>query len=412
MNTGDKSPENSDLVIILKKMKKEVVRILRSPVVIAAIITAITMIIIVIISDSDLSTIQGVVTDTNGNPVEGAVVEIDGLSVTTDVSGTYVIHGVSVGIKTITVRAPGVEVINRSIRIPKDDEIVIFDIILSLPLEPSLKITYPLEDYKVEIEQTVRGTSQNIPEDQKIWIVVFVHGDNFYPQHYPINVQANGDWISTAITCTEVSAGEEFDILVVLANKEAQDILNAYIEQCKNEKKWPGLERLPEGAKIFDRVIVTKMGARIITVPADRYWYNTGIKVKQGDRLEFKAEGTWWNGICTTNPDGNSNESCDQCPIPDGNFGELIGKVGDDGMPFRIGDYAIIVAIKDGTLWLAMNENTGPCKDGGEGSCYEDNSGSLQVTIKMLCTQHSMRHLSSIHVIISYFPANRQVRFS
>lgn len=84
----------------------------------------------------ELSTVQGIVTDMDGIPVAGAVVEIDGLSSTTDASGTYIMHDVSTGMKTITVRAPGAEVVKRVLRIPKGGEIIIYDFILPSPAPP------------------------------------------------------------------------------------------------------------------------------------------------------------------------------------------------------------------------------------------------------------------------------------
>jgi len=44
----------------------------------------------------------------------------------------------------------------------------------------------------------------------------------------------------------------------VLANKDAQDTFNTYLKKGKEEKSWPGLERLPEGAVIYDRITVMR----------------------------------------------------------------------------------------------------------------------------------------------------------
>ena len=87
----------------------------------------------VIFEGPELSTVQGIVTDKDGIPVAGAVVEIDGFSTTTDSSGVYVIRDVSIGTKTITVRAPGAEVVRRPLRIPKGGEIIIYDFVLPPP---------------------------------------------------------------------------------------------------------------------------------------------------------------------------------------------------------------------------------------------------------------------------------------
>jgi hypothetical protein len=136
---------------------------------------------------------------------------------------------------------------------------------------------------------------------------------------------------------------------------------------------------IPEGA--------TKVEQIRIGVSADQYWYDTGIRVEQGDWLELTAEGKWWSGISETGPDGDKGglfgigrPSCGSCPVVGGNLGELVGKVEGD-FPFRIGRCQTEEMQTDGAFLLAMNENTGPCKDNREGSCYDDNNGSLQVTI-------------------------------
>ena len=103
----------------------------------AAIIVAANITVLPHITDHELSTIQGTVTDRNGMPVAGAVVEIDGLSVTTDASGIYVIHDVSVGMKTIVVRVPGAEITKRTLIVPKGDEIVICNVLI--PLAPPIE---------------------------------------------------------------------------------------------------------------------------------------------------------------------------------------------------------------------------------------------------------------------------------
>ena len=132
---------------------------------------------------------------------------------------------------------------------------------------------------------------------------------------------------------------------------------------------------------------VSLVGGSVVNVPANQYWYDTGIQVKKGDWLKFAASGKWWNGISATGPDGDrgwlfglGRPVCAGCPTTDGYLGELIGKV-SDGPPFRIGSSTCHYINQDGNLMLTMNENTGPCKDGRSGSCYDDNEGTLEVEV-------------------------------
>ena len=340
----------------------------------------------IIFEEPKTSTIQGVVTDTEGMPVVGAVIEIDGLSATTDASGVYVIHNVPTGTKTIVVHAPGAEVIKRALRVPKGGEIAVCDVVIP-PVSPSptvscvkpqmmayspdgkmyaceispenfghigifevstdglirkikvtqhpdgefgnylkklvwspdnkylavmyhhgegghisivnvdtgmeiklipidkwyhyiefssdgtkiiadgdiltptmVKITYPPNGSEVEREVTVRGTSQNIPEGQIIWIVIYVHEVcRYFPQDLPADVRANGDWESSVIIGVEDDVDKRFDIIVVLVDQKAQDAFNDYLDDWKGEDSSPGLERLPEGAVIYERTTVTRI---------------------------------------------------------------------------------------------------------------------------------------------------------
>jgi subtilase family serine protease len=82
-------------------------------------------------------TVQGIVTDNDGKPVVGASVEIDGSSATTGSGGGYVIRGVPINTKTITVRALGGEVVTQqALRISEGAEIIRHDVNLPLSVTP------------------------------------------------------------------------------------------------------------------------------------------------------------------------------------------------------------------------------------------------------------------------------------
>lgn len=122
-----------------------------------------------------------------------------------------------------------------------------------------LEITYPHDGANVEISETVRGTSEKIPEGQAIWIMVYPHViGRYYPNNDPAGVQANGDWTSLTSIGIEEDVNRKFDIIAVLADKRAQDAFNAYLKQAKDTDTWPGLERLPEGVTIYVRIPVTR----------------------------------------------------------------------------------------------------------------------------------------------------------
>jgi len=128
------------------------------------------------------------------------------------------------------------------------------------PLPPEVKITYPRDGDEIECEEdichiTVEGTFQRIPNGQVIWILVFPQVPNsfYYPQdiHASLN-NVNGTWTSPAnIGIYEPEDdGKQFSIVVVVANKDAQDILEKAIGT--------GRKQLPQGASELDRITVTR----------------------------------------------------------------------------------------------------------------------------------------------------------
>lgn len=122
-----------------------------------------------------------------------------------------------------------------------------------------IEITYPYNDALVEITEMVRGTSQKIPEEHAIWIVIYPHvAGRYYPQNDPADVQADGDWTSLITIGIEDDVDKKFDIIAVIVNQEAQDVFNVYLEQAKEKATWPGLEKLPTGTEIYARITVTR----------------------------------------------------------------------------------------------------------------------------------------------------------
>jgi len=126
-----------------------------------------------------------------------------------------------------------------------------------------------------------------------------------------------------------------------------------------------------------------------VPVDATSYWVRSGVNPRKADWLTIRAEGQWSSGISQTGPNGDSgfwglfSPACGECPVPSGYLGELIGRVGG-GPPFRVGAQRTMVVSQDGELLLAMNENTGRCEPRKEeGSCYDDNTGTIRVRISV-----------------------------
>jgi hypothetical protein len=85
--------------------------------------------------------------------------------------------------------------------------------------------------------------------------------------------------------------------------------------------------------------------------------------------LTIAAAGTadLGNGLKTA-PDDQKKPGDNKALVPDLPYGMLVGKVGENGAPFRIGKHAQI-AMKE-TVFLAINDDD-----------YSDNSGSYVITV-------------------------------
>lgn len=127
------------------------------------------------------------------------------------------------------------------------------------PTTAEIKITQPADGSTVVQTQTVKGTSQNLPDGQVIWVVASTDG-SFYPQNDAAVMQADGKW--SAITYLgkqpPEDAGRAFEIFAVLADKQAQAAFNNYLSMARGKSNSPGLGRLPPGAQVYDQVSVTR----------------------------------------------------------------------------------------------------------------------------------------------------------
>jgi hypothetical protein len=123
-----------------------------------------------------------------------------------------------------------------------------------------------------------------------------------------------------------------------------------------------------------------------VEVLADQYWYDTGIQVNPGDIVELQATGSWWDGVSQAGPDGDPGrgpKDCGGCIMSDANPLELIGRIGLNNRPFRIGSLLKREVNESGILFLSANDNEGPCQNGETGSCFRDNRGTVVVKVTL-----------------------------
>ena len=116
--------------------------------------------------------------------------------------------------------------------------------------------------------------------------------------------------------------------------------------------------------------------ARIVTVPAHDDWVASGIVVEPGRTYGVRAIGSWnMGGLCaTTDPDGAGLRITLFCfgegLMPSANFSTLIGRIGEDGSPFRVGAGFDLRPDRRGMLFLRSNSRI-----------LGDNTGEVMVTI-------------------------------
>lgn len=122
-----------------------------------------------------------------------------------------------------------------------------------------ITITYPSNLSRVEQTETVRGSVQGLLRGQKIWSIVFVQEvARYYPQNQPANLEASNKWSSLVYIGVPNDTDKKFDILAVVVDVNAQDAFNTYLSEAKDKSDWIGMESLPEGAMIYDRITVTR----------------------------------------------------------------------------------------------------------------------------------------------------------
>jgi PA-IL-like protein len=118
-----------------------------------------------------------------------------------------------------------------------------------------------------------------------------------------------------------------------------------------------------------------RMGMRERTVLVDSRtpWTDAGVDIRSGQQILFTATGqVRWGPNRRDGAAGERNSPFNQGrPMPDRNAAALIGRIGENGDPFFIGDTNEAIRVRgSGRLFLGLNDDY-----------LGDNSGSLRVVI-------------------------------
>jgi hypothetical protein len=129
----------------------------------------------------------------------------------------------------------------------------------------------------------------------------------------------------------------------------------------------PGDQR--PGETIYERP--ERQRQRRLDVSANQPWTDTGIRVREGDRIWIEARGrVHWGGDRNDGPEGERGSPYNSTrPIPDRPGAALIGRV-DRDVFFIGGDRRPLIMPRSGRLQLGINDDV-----------LRDNSGAFQVTI-------------------------------
>jgi PA-IL-like protein len=117
----------------------------------------------------------------------------------------------------------------------------------------------------------------------------------------------------------------------------------------------------------------TGMRERQLLVESRTAWTDSGVELRAGQSVLFTASGeVRWGPNRRDGAAGERNSPFNQGrPMPDRNAAALIGKIGENGDPFFIGDAKEAIRVRaSGRLFLGVNDDY-----------LGDNAGSLRVVI-------------------------------
>jgi hypothetical protein len=125
-----------------------------------------------------------------------------------------------------------------------------------MPGIPAAEITTPVTNTRVKDSVLVRGTAQNVGEEQYyLWLVLFDYNENrHYPYHGPVVVSSDGQWEMTAF----FGSSGRYDITALAADKNATEIFLLYQASSESSRDYAGLPVLPSGCVTLASVTVVR----------------------------------------------------------------------------------------------------------------------------------------------------------
>jgi hypothetical protein len=148
---------------------------------------------------------------------------------------------------------------------------------------------------------------------------------------------------------------------------------------CYDQVRPFGICRSWEGSTLVRRIglrqVESKAGkATTVKVPGDARWLDSGLVLARGRRYEFSATGRWgYEPERGSGPEGWADPGAKDFTLPGAPKFCLLGRIGETGKPFVIGDHLVLTTEQSGRLYLQMNDS-----DPG------NNWGSVTLTVRAL----------------------------
>ena len=180
-------------------------------------------------------------------------------------------------------------------------------------------------------------------------------------------VSGMGAVLST--TCTALPTLEERVAALETRGDLLENDLPAIIDALTRKEK-KSLER--------ERLIVDSIRApkRLwLKLPGATRWNNSKIFVTKDMVIDIRASGLVFTmsgpNATGSGPDGQQYPCDGSCTLPTGSFGQLVAKIGEDGLVFSLGSRVTFQPRLNGFLYLGVND----C------CSWSDNSGRYEVEV-------------------------------
>lgn len=152
--------------------------------------------------------------------------------------------------------------------------------------------------------------------------------------------------------------------------------------QQSDEFGMPKKPEIPDHVEAEQLKDIIETGGEAVTstIQAKAEWTSSGVRLRKGIKYRVTASGEWhMGGFCARSGPSGVGSNTPLCfsfippfVLPQHQIGTLLGKIGQEGRPFPVGEQLEFEADRDGTLYLRHNDPKG---------LIGDNSG--QVTAKV-----------------------------